>query len=100
MTVPEVPFGIRFFATSTGLGAVESLTLERYWTRYAISRIAASAAAPIPRASVQPREFETLLVREVLDTGRFSLVRSADERDAAEVHVVGTALLLGIRRPA
>ena len=45
ITVPEVPFGIRFFATSTGLGAVESLTLERYWTRYAISRIAASAAA-------------------------------------------------------
>ena len=56
ITVPEVPFGIRFFATSTGLGAVESLTLERYWTRYAISRIAASAAAPMPSASVQPRD--------------------------------------------
>ena len=33
MTVPEVPFGMRFLATSTGVGAVESLTLERYWTR-------------------------------------------------------------------
>ncbi len=69
MTMPEVPFGIRFFATSTGVGAVESLTLERYWTRYAISRIAASAAAPMPSASVQPRDCETLLVSEVFDTG-------------------------------
>ena len=52
ITVPDVPFGIRFFATRTGVGAVESLTLERYWTRYAIRRIAASAAAAIPaRAS-------------------------------------------------
>src|SRR6188508_905343 len=73
MTVPEVPFGIRFFATSTGVGAVESLTLERYWTRYAISRIAASAAAPMPSASVQPRDCWTLLVSEVFDTGEFLL---------------------------
>src|SRR5262245_23126461 len=73
ITVPDVPLGIRFFATSTGVGAVESLTLERYWTRYAIRRIAASTAAAIPRTSVQPREFETLVVREVLDT---SLLRS------------------------
>jgi hypothetical protein len=69
MTVPDVPFGIRFFATRTGVGAVESLTLERYWTRYAISRIAASAAAPIPSASVQPRDCETLVVSDVFDTG-------------------------------
>ncbi len=33
MTVPDVPFGIRPFATSTGVSAVEELTLSRYWTR-------------------------------------------------------------------
>ncbi len=96
MTVPEVPFGIRFFATSTGLGAVESFTLERYWTRYAISRIAASAAAPIPSTSVQPREFETLLVSEVLDTGEFLLGSvpialiggSSNERDPARRELI------------
>ena len=33
MTVPDVPFGMRFFATSTGVAAFESLTLERYWMR-------------------------------------------------------------------
>ena len=33
MTVPDVPLGMRFFATRTGVGAVESFTLERYWTR-------------------------------------------------------------------
>ena len=33
MTVPDVPFGIRPFATSTGVASVDALTLERYWTR-------------------------------------------------------------------
>ena len=33
ITVPDVPFGMRFLATSTGVSAVELLTLERYWTR-------------------------------------------------------------------
>jgi hypothetical protein len=56
ITVPEVPFGIRFLATSTGVSAVELFTLERYWTRYAISRMAASTAAAMPSASVQPRD--------------------------------------------
>src|SRR4029079_18832423 len=73
MTWRERPCGIRCFATSTGVGAVESLTLERYWTRYAISRIAASTAAAMPSASVQPRDCETLVVSEVFDTGKFLL---------------------------
>src|SRR5262245_26463426 len=102
MTVPEVPLGMRFFATRTGVGAGESLTLERYWTRYATRRIAARTAAAIPRINVQPRDCETLVVREVFDNlSSFAFLfigRSADENSPALRQEALVARCVGVDR--
>jgi hypothetical protein len=54
IVLPGVPFSIRLLATRTVTGALASLTLLRYWFRYASRMIPASSAAAALNAIVPP----------------------------------------------
>src|SRR3954468_12544411 len=73
-SVPGVPFGIRRFATSTGVAAAVESTLDLYCVTYTSRRMTAMTATTTPIAIAPPRDVVTF------STTLFAIVRSSFHR--------------------